>query len=350
MKVIFKTPGLLDIRSFTVMGLTAKPNSDNPIGKFGTGLKYAIAVLLRSGAKVRLFIGETEYEFYTAEQFYRGKEFNQVKLRKRKSLLKRWQYEELPFTTEYGRFWKLWQAFRELESNTRDEGGVTFTAEEYSVSSINDDSDCTIIEVDSPEFYEVYQDRDKVFLPNSLTARHSSGSVQVFNEPSNYIYWRGIRVFDLEKPSMYTYNILRELELTEDRTLKNIYYAVMVVAEAVACAEDERWINAVLTAKESSFEHQLDFTHVYATPSKVFKDIMSKKIARDSYYRPNAFNYFERYAPKAPEVVLSLEEELEWQLQNCETHKQRLKRFLLRLKNCEIKELPPALPDDDLPF
>lgn len=32
--IIFDTPGLLDRRALTVMGLSVKPNSRNPIGMF----------------------------------------------------------------------------------------------------------------------------------------------------------------------------------------------------------------------------------------------------------------------------------------------------------------------------
>ena len=77
--VVFKTPGLIDIRAFTVMGLSSKPNSDSPIGKFGTGLKMAIAVLVRNGIPVTLWIGRTKYTFRKKRIKFRGEEtFEQI--------------------------------------------------------------------------------------------------------------------------------------------------------------------------------------------------------------------------------------------------------------------------------
>jgi hypothetical protein len=97
---------------------------DNPIGQFGTGLKYAVAVILRHGGTVRLFIETEEYEFYVHEKDFRGKELQTVRMRKRHGTLARWMSSrQLPFTLNYGRNWELWQAYRELESNARDERG-----------------------------------------------------------------------------------------------------------------------------------------------------------------------------------------------------------------------------------
>lgn len=81
--VVFETPGLMDIRAFTIMGLNVKPTTKNPIGYFGTGLKYAIAVLVRNGLRVRMYIGQTEYEFYLKTSKFRDQDFDFIMLRKR---------------------------------------------------------------------------------------------------------------------------------------------------------------------------------------------------------------------------------------------------------------------------
>jgi hypothetical protein len=64
-QLVFETPGLIDLRAFTVMGFNAKPATENPIGYFGTGLKYAISVLCRLGTKPVVWIGQDKYTFYT---------------------------------------------------------------------------------------------------------------------------------------------------------------------------------------------------------------------------------------------------------------------------------------------
>ena len=106
---IFSTKGVLDLSVITTFGVNVKPNTDNPIGYFGTGLKYAIAVLLRHGIKITLYTNGQEYQFYTKEKDIRGKEFMVCRYRKT-GLLNKFSYHELPFTTEHGKNWELWKS------------------------------------------------------------------------------------------------------------------------------------------------------------------------------------------------------------------------------------------------
>jgi hypothetical protein len=69
--LIFETPGLLDLRSLTVMGLNAKPNARNPIGSFGTGLKFAVAVLTRLGTPPVIYAGRNRYTFNVVADTFR---------------------------------------------------------------------------------------------------------------------------------------------------------------------------------------------------------------------------------------------------------------------------------------
>ena len=116
--ITFSNPGTFDLRSATLIGASAKQCEDS-IGLFGTGLKYAIAILLREQQKITIISqGEessppTTYTFTTKEISMRGKSFSIICC----------NGEELSYTTEYGKKWELWQALRELYANCLDEGG-----------------------------------------------------------------------------------------------------------------------------------------------------------------------------------------------------------------------------------
>ena len=97
---------------WSTFGVSVK-NGSNPIGMFGTGLKYAIAVLLREGRHISITSAGREYAFDVVEKNIRDKAFN----------ICRCNGKDLPFTTELGKTWELWQAYRELYSNCLDEGG-----------------------------------------------------------------------------------------------------------------------------------------------------------------------------------------------------------------------------------
>ena len=56
--VVFENTGEIDILSISSFGVSVK-EGDSPIGFFGTGLKYAIAVLLRHNQKITAYCGLT---------------------------------------------------------------------------------------------------------------------------------------------------------------------------------------------------------------------------------------------------------------------------------------------------
>lgn len=279
--VVFDTPGLIDVRAFTTFGISAKPNTSNPIGFFGTGLKYAVAVLCRLGASPRVFIGRDEYVFYTRPEEFRGKQFSMIRMRRsrwRLDRLLRATHHDLPITTEFGKNWKAWQAFRELEANTRDEGGTTYLVNsDLEVGGLAAEGR-TIVAIDNPEFLRAYSDRDRVFLPEGLPVYRGGGdAVQVLPRPSRHLYYRGLRVADLSHSTLRTYNFLEPLELTEDRTLKYEFMARIILARHVASCDDEEMIEAVLTAGDDNWEHGLDMSYVSSEPSESFRRVMERR-------------------------------------------------------------------------
>mgnify|MGYP003646079995 CR=1 FL=1 len=219
--LIFQNDGVLPIEGFTTFGMSAKPGSTNPIGKFGTGLKNAVAIILRLGGSITVWRGEQEYVFYTRSEDFRGKSFDKVRMKRRRTMLKPWSYESLPFTTELGKHWEPWMAFRELEANTRDEtNGMTTPSFGHSMDDIGyqlSRSDSTLILVDCPELDAAYRDIDNIFLPDLGPPLFENDDVRIFKGKSNHIFYRGMRVTDTVKPTLYTYEV-KWCQLTEDRT------------------------------------------------------------------------------------------------------------------------------------
>jgi hypothetical protein len=311
--VVFKTATLLDLRAITTFGLNAKPNTKSPIGFFGTGLKMAIAVLIRNKVPIRLFIGDTEYEFKEFPGDFRDVGYTGILMRKKTSLMKMFIQTQLPFTTELAKNWTLWQAFRELESNTRDELGQSsvhsFLGNDIPVLSdpMEPHVHTTIIVGPSEEFAKVYEERDKIFLPEALqTFDWGDKELQIFKQPSNYIYYRGIRVLDLAKPSIFTYNIVAPTELTEDRTIKYEWDVRDKVQRFLAAQEDRGLINQLLNATDDHWESGLTWDSEYATkPSAIFLDTLANKVAKakgkENVVHPRFVSYH-GYASPPPSI------------------------------------------------
>lgn len=242
--VVFENEGEIDVRSICTFGVSVK-ESDNPIGFFGTGLKYAIAIMLRTGHRVTIQSGLTAHAFDIKGILIRGKEFDVVTR----------NGEEMPFTTELGKTWELWQAFREAYCNCLDEGGMVRLRHEMPAPR----SGTTRLIIDGDAFLECYAERGKIVLdiPEDKLLGEIHG-VQVFNQPSPFMYYRRIRVASLEEPSLLTYNILSQIQLTEDRTAKYDHELSARIPPAISGLRNKAALRAVLTA-EKAYESHVNF-------------------------------------------------------------------------------------------
>lgn len=295
--LVFHTPGVLDLRALTTFGMSAKPATQNPIGHFGTGLKYAVAVMVRLGAEPILHRHYACCSFHRKPVEFRGTEFDAIEIRHRRFEFAPNQADELPFTTQLGKNWEPWQAFRELEANTRDEGGETYLTEQ--VEGI---ADHTLICTDHPDMLAAYANRDEIFLPDAVMPNAAAGpSVRTAPGPSAHLYYRGLRVADLARPALFIWNLVACQELTEDRTLKYEYLARCAVAEHVAQSDDETLIDTVLRAPPTAWEHDLVFDYA-KTPSEAFRRVMTARAGRVT---ESAQRYFAGYLP-APEPAPSI--------------------------------------------
>lgn len=286
--IIFRTPGSLDMRAFTTMGVNAKPNTPNPIGYFGTGLKYAVAVLCRLGATFVVYTNGQRYWFETKPLDFRGSAFDQIVMR-RDSWVggQGWRLGrrlKLPFTTTYGRNWEPWMAFRELHSNTLDEQGETWEAdqEEYEdILSHQTDtiSPATFIVVSGcEEFTQAYRDRAAIFLElGNHPVEASLPGLEVRAGETQRLFYQGMRAKDVGKPTLHTYNFTTGQDLTEDRQLAHEWQVRGTLANIIAgYCEDEQLIEQVITAKDNRWEHGLEPSS-WVKPSAAFHRVMMRR-------------------------------------------------------------------------
>lgn len=202
MKVYFMNNGDFDIRAMMTMGVSAKDN-DEAIGYFGTGFKYAVAIILRLGGSVKISTISGIYEFTAKTGTVRGKEFQIVYCNDK----------EAGFTTRMGINWEPWMAFRELYCNATDEGGK--------VSDQIDTSYDTVIEVQSSDIYRAYTSKSDYFI--SGNPLFETSQAQVFKGGKPFIYYRGVAVRNAVDDQVFSYNIKSTVDLTEDRTAKHDY-------------------------------------------------------------------------------------------------------------------------------
>jgi hypothetical protein len=272
--VSFINRGLIDLRAIRTFGMSAK-ECENPIGFFGTGFKYAIAVCLRLGCRITLHRGLERFEFDTGHAELRGTAFKIVRM----------QGEDLAFTTDLGKTWEAWQAFRELYCNALDEGGSVFDGE------CDPAEDHTTVVVHGHQFHAAYLERGNIVLQSP--PRWRTSQVEIHQRSSHFGFYRGIRATQLQQHAMLTYNVVRNLELTEDRTVKNIYAFNGAVRDAILGSVDADLVRAFLKSPTGSFESSLDLDG-WTTPGELFLSTVGELGFRDCTNQ-SAFKVFKKH-------------------------------------------------------
>lgn len=278
--IYLKNKGEIDIEVIKTMGVNVK-EGDDVIGYFGTGLKYAIAVFLREDIKFNLYIGKNSFEFDTVEKVIRGKTFQVCRM------LSGYDALELGFTTEMGKNWKPWQAYREIHSNCLDEKGNISAFDPF-----RPEEGTTLFTIDLDE--EVMD----VFLSNhDKEVLHEDKDIQVLECESDWIYYRGIRAMRLNKPSVFTYNILSYCELTEDRLLSYTFQVERAITNAIASMNNERIIKDVITCDKTKFESTIETTWDTKKPGPKFLEVYGNNVAKVNH---TFGQYVKENTPPAP--------------------------------------------------
>ena len=249
--VCFKNKGLIDLGTIENFGVSVKEN-DNPIGQFGTGLKYALAVFLRNGVGIKMFIGMKEYIFSVKTKTIRGKDFGVIYMGRK----------SLGITTELGKDWELWQAYREIKSNCLDE---------ESAGGVAPEEGHTLFILSGPEIAEVAANDHKYFFTKGdKKPIYSDDTIDIYDFGSSCIFYKGVRIF--EAPCELTYNIKRGIKLTEDRTAAYQWQLSETIQGAITKIGNVEIARRVITAEPNTFEHRnLDFAcGVYEKPSEEF--------------------------------------------------------------------------------
>lgn len=241
--ITFVNPGAIDLLGLKNFGLSSKSKSQ--IGRFGTGLKYAIGVIVRHGGIVRIWADGQWNTIGTRTETFRGEKIQQITM----------NGSDLPFTSDLGRDWEPWMAFRELYANALDEGGDVTRPE----SAPEPDVDETVIAVELDAFEAIYDTMEEHFLPKAETPIWSSVSLDIYEGRSTFVFHNGIAVHRLKKPAAYRYNIKGALDLTEDRTAKYSFEVMGNISLGLAkCDVEEVCRNACDQGNE--FEATLDFS------------------------------------------------------------------------------------------
>jgi hypothetical protein len=254
--LIFSNPGLIDMAAALTMGVSIK-ETESPIGRFGTGFKFAIATILRNGGRVMVWRDGKAHEFGIEQTEIRGQKFDMVCMNGR----------PLGFTTMLGRDWLPWMAFRELASNARDEGGTylhTTGTGKICDSHLAGHTHICVTGLD-----DVWPERGTIMLESEPLASNEHGEIHAGASP--YVFFRGVRIFTAPRPMLFTYNLASGITLTEDRQAANWWQVEHQIEKLIGKLEDESLLRKIITAPPSSQEHHVN-VGAYGSPGAAFRE------------------------------------------------------------------------------
>jgi hypothetical protein len=214
--LLIENKGEIDVNALTLMGGSTKRDSTTSIGFFGSGNKYAIALLLKAKIGLRIFAGEKEMILSTEPINFRDKSFEKILIDGRETSL----------TTDMGPQWSTWMAIREFVSNAIDEGENNVVACTESLSGKSGYTRFYIQHV--PDIVKVINEWDEYFSFDRTDAIIDIPAGKLFPNISEggrtrILYRRGIRCYDAGE-AMYHYD-LPDFVINESRVVENIYVA-----------------------------------------------------------------------------------------------------------------------------
>lgn len=261
--IVFSNPGELDLQLLSTIGTSVKTTT-NPIGYFGTGLKYALATLLRENCTIQIQIGTNSYSVESKPTTIRGKDFNLI------CLIGRYDSIQLPFTTDLGKNWQPWMAYRELWANALDEGGTT--SQHPNNTGIIPQSNTTNILVSGPAIEDAHSLRDDFILNPTNPLLDSNPFLEVYDGTSDCIFYRGMKVCQAD--TLFTYNILCPLQLTEDRTVSEWECRWQIGAYIAENCTNSTILHEALTAPPAYLESNISYD--FHSPSLDFASARDK--------------------------------------------------------------------------
>jgi hypothetical protein len=243
--ICFQNAGEIEVACFQLLGASTKRNDDTKIGFFGSGLKYAIAFLVRNGIEFHCYTGTRRIDISSQLTTIRDAQFQQIVI------------DGVPtsITTDWGINWSYWQIFRELTSNALDEGGRVFYH-----SNPEPMAGMTSIYVNAEPFTE-YLDNMSEYIRPELTPE----GTQILLKPrasSLLVFKKGVRVVPEKSPvdrqSIFDYQLqvpLSEERLAADHNIESEIFNTLMDCEDSKIVK--RLVAAVLDKEDYTTEFKV---------------------------------------------------------------------------------------------
>lgn len=224
-----------------LLGASTKRNDDTKIGRFGSGLKYSIALAMRLGIDIKVYAGTQLIELGKKQLNYRDTSKEVITV----------NGKETSLTTDMGPDWEPPMIIREIYANAVDESGkkaVITEVDEIDVSIHLEDQ--TYIYVEASGALELMLlDFDNYFcIERKRKLKIGEDELFFKLESPSRIYYRGmIASKQNEKVSLFDYNF-HTLGITETRVYSDISDVYTKVARILYGIDNSAVVEKLLQA------------------------------------------------------------------------------------------------------
>lgn len=282
-----KNKGEIDINSLLLIGATNKRGNKNAIGYFGSGLKYAMAVLLKNNIPFRIFSGEKEIKVSVGRKTFRGSKIDVIKVNGKFTSM----------TTDMGPDWKPWFSVREIYCNSIDEG-------EYSIGISNNckgEKGKTLIFISFDEnLREMFNNWNDYFSDKRKDLLLESQKTKIYSGQSDklIIYRKGVQCYQSKEKSLFHYD-LPWVKINESRVLEDMWNVTYDLAKGLAMSASLDIVKIIFDGYEDSFENKLQWSVVRIFNNNWLAAINGRKIVID-----NLAGYFAEEIAKEKCLIL----------------------------------------------
>jgi hypothetical protein len=226
------------------------------IGYFGSGLKYAIASLLRNNIHFRIFSGKKELVLTTKQADFRDQEFQIICV----------NGKETSLTTQMGgKDWdNTFAPIREIYSNALDEDPLASIAECDNMAT-KDGFTCFFIQM-TEDVYHFFKHKNEYFC-DKTKALNTGYFINILPGTPDGIrlFRKGILCkFDDKTKSIFNYDSTH-FPINESRVLSSDWEAKYDIARGLANCNDVNIINKLIAGMSNSnhgmYEHSLEWTY-----------------------------------------------------------------------------------------
>jgi hypothetical protein len=249
--VCVQNQGHITPEDLMLIGSSTKRDAVGKIGFFGSGWKYALAVLMKHGAKPIIYSGNEQIFIDTEIVDHRGIDAEVITINGQRTSL----------TTGMGPKWLMWQAFREIFSNAIDEGNHHIYG---SNSPYGTDGVTRVYIPNVPGIKEVMDNFDTYFTfqLEADFVDHEGSKLFIWDnkQPDTFHFRKGIRCFENTGRACNYSLDFADIAINEQRIADSwhVRYRSKAFFANVTDPNIARWM--FLNVDESYMTHELNDT------------------------------------------------------------------------------------------